>query len=162
MARSGPPPKPVERKRATGNPGKRRLPEVRSAIVIPDEVEVPIPPRPLGADGTVLWDRAWTAAHGWLSPATDGELLLMLCESIDERATLRYRVMAHGDGDERKALRSLDKQIMAGLSLLGFTPTDRTRLGLAEVKKQSKIEELRERQAARSVASPVRHSRNSG
>jgi hypothetical protein len=47
--------------------------------------------------------------------------------------------------DERKALRDLDRQLVANLSLLGFTPTDRSRLGVAEVKRQSKLEELRSR-----------------
>ena len=32
--------------------------------------------------------------------------------------------------------------IISNLSLLGFTPTDRSRLGVAEVKRETKIEEL--------------------
>jgi hypothetical protein len=47
--------------------------------------------------------------------------------------------------DERKALRELDRQLVANLSLLGFTPTDRTRLGVAEVKRQSKLAEFKAR-----------------
>jgi hypothetical protein len=35
--------------------------------------------------------------------------------------------------------------IAVNLGVLGFTPTDRTRLGLAEVKTASKLQELRER-----------------
>jgi hypothetical protein len=43
-------------------------------------------------------------------------------------------------------LRDLERQLVANLSLLGFTPTDRSRLGVAEVKKISKLEVLREQQ----------------
>jgi hypothetical protein len=43
---------------------------------------------------------------------------------------------------ERSALRELDKAIARNLSLMGFTPTDRMKLGVAEVKTRSKLEEL--------------------
>jgi hypothetical protein len=81
----------------------------------------------------------------WISPSTDIDLLLMTCELLDERAQLRAQVMNNNRPDERKALRDLDRQLVANLSLLGFTPTDRSRLGVAEVKRQSKLEELRSR-----------------
>jgi hypothetical protein len=69
----------------------------------------------------------------------------MTCELLDERWNLRIQVMSSNRPDERKALRELDRQLVANLSLLGFTPTDRTRLGVAEVKRQSKLEELKSR-----------------
>jgi hypothetical protein len=69
----------------------------------------------------------------------------MTCELLDERSQLRAQVMNNNRPDERKALRDLDRQLVANLSLLGFTPTDRSRLGVAEVKRQSKLEELRSR-----------------
>jgi hypothetical protein len=47
--------------------------------------------------------------------------------------------------------------ITSNLSLLGFTPTDRTRLGIAEVKVASKLEELMKRKAER-VASSMANS----
>jgi hypothetical protein len=81
----------------------------------------------------------------WISPSTDVDLLLMTCELLDERSQLRAQVMNNNRPDERKALRDLDRQLVANLSLLGFTPTDRSRLGVAEVKRQSKLEELRSR-----------------
>jgi hypothetical protein len=69
----------------------------------------------------------------------------MVCEQVDERVALRIRVLRDSNRDDRKALRDLDKQVIGSLSLLGFTPTDRSRLGLAEVKAASKLEELRAR-----------------
>jgi hypothetical protein len=147
MARTGRPPVPVERKRATGNPGKRPLPERGQVVQLDAAVDIPTPPRPLGPAGLALWDRAWKAARHWLSPATDIEILLMVAEQVDERVALRMRVIRDGNPEDRKALRDVDRQVVAGLSLLGFTPTDRSRLGLAEVKAQSKLEELRAKRA---------------
>ena len=40
------------------------------------------------------------------------------------------------------SINETDKLIHSGLGLLGFTPADRARLGLAEVRRQSKLEEL--------------------
>jgi hypothetical protein len=64
---------------------------------------------------------------------------------VDERWNLRIKVLTDNRPEERKGLRDLERQLVANLSLLGFTPTDRSRLGVAEVKRVSKIEELRAR-----------------
>tara|TARA_R110001606_G_scaffold235104_3_gene383004 strand:- start:719 stop:1045 length:327 start_codon:yes stop_codon:yes gene_type:complete len=96
-----------------------------------------------------MWDKVWDAGVNWISPNTDIELLLMTCEMIDERADLRAKVMATDDSTMRKGLRDLDRQLVTNLSLMGFTPSDRSRLGVAEVKAQSKLEELMERKATR-------------
>jgi hypothetical protein len=84
----------------------------------------------------------------WVSPISDIDLFMMICEMIDERVSLRVQVLRDNRPEDRRALRQLDSQIMHGLSLLGFTPTDRSRLGIAEVKRQSKLEELRAKQKA--------------
>jgi len=44
------------------------------------------------------------------------------------------------------------------LSLLGFTPTDRMKLGVAEVKVESKMEQLRRRQDEREQVIVVEQS----
>jgi hypothetical protein len=62
---------------------------------------------------------------------------------IDERWNLRVKVMQGDDPRQRRGLRELDRQIVSNLSLLGFTPSDRSRLGVAEVKAVSKLEALR-------------------
>jgi hypothetical protein len=144
MARNGRPPVPTERKRALGNPGKRSLPKTAAVVSLDAAVEIPDPPRPLGPGGTQLWTRAWLAARSWLSPQTDVETLLMVCEPVDERIALRITVLRDGVAEDRKALRDLDKQVLNGLSILGFTPTDRARLGLAEVKAISTLERLKQ------------------
>jgi hypothetical protein len=142
MAPRGRPPKPIEQKRLAGNVGKRPLPENAIQLVVGEKVE---PPRPLGQTGRDFWDRIWGMANTWLSPESDLELLMITSELIDERWSLRVNVFRDGRPEDRKALRNLDKQLVANLSLLGFSPTDRSRLGIAEVKRQTKLEELRTR-----------------
>ena len=55
------------------------------------------------------------------------------------------------DPTDRKIVMSInetDKVIMSGLGVLGFTPSDRAKLGLAEIKRQSKFDELMARAEA--------------
>lgn len=141
------PPKPIELKRKLGNPGQRALPDENKTILIPAVDVIPDPHRQLFDAGLELWNRTWSMGQLWISPKTDIELLLMTCEMLDERVRLRAFVWNNPDAwRERKALRELEKNITNSLSLLGFTPTDRSRLGVAEVKAKSKLEELRARQ----------------
>jgi hypothetical protein len=146
MTQRGRPPKPTEIKRLTGNPGKRALPEKSNLVLLPAISEIPEPKRKLFDQGLELWNRVWKMGHTWISYSTDIDLLMMVCEQLDERSKLRVTVWNEGRNDDRKALRALEKQIVENLSLLGFTPTDRSRLGIAEVKKMSKLEELRAKQ----------------
>ena len=137
---AGRPTKPIEQKRLLGNPGKRALPDESSVMLIPMATSTPEPSRPLLKYGQELWDKVWDTGINWISPNTDTELLLMTCEMIDERWNLRVQVMTNNDPKDRRGLRELDKAIVSNLSLLGFSPSDRSRLGLAEVKKMSKLE----------------------
>jgi len=66
----------------------------------------------------------------------------MTCEMLDERDDLRIKVATEGEPRDRRGLRELEKLIINNLSLMGFSPADRTRLGLAEVRAQSKLAEL--------------------
>jgi hypothetical protein len=147
VASMGRPPKPIEQKRLTGNPGKRALPNPNAVQIIERADGIPEPSRPLLKYGRELWDKVWSAGINWISPTTDMELLLMTCELVDERWNLRIKVMQNDDKGMRRGLRELDRLIIGNLSLLGFTPTDRSRLGLAEVKAQSKYQQLMEAKA---------------
>lgn len=143
---SGPPPKPLEVKRRIGNPGKRPLPDRVSTARLPGVVEgepVPTPARPLRVAGKAMWRRIWSSGAFWLARLADAESVLLLCEQIDERQVLRKNVLKNGDRFDRAALRVLEKQIMHGLAVLGLTPTDRARLGVAEVKVESMVARLR-------------------
>jgi hypothetical protein len=148
---AGRPSKPTEIKRKLGNPGRRPLPDTDVVQYLTAAVAVPEPPRPLLKYGREFWDKVWGAGLSWISPNTDAELLLMTCELVDERWNLRIKVMQSGEWRERRALREIDSRIISNLSLLGFTPADRSRLGVAEVKAISKMEALKRRQAERNV-----------
>jgi hypothetical protein len=140
------PPKPTERKRKTGNPGKRPLPAIASVIALPMAPETPTPPRPLGPEGLKLWNRIWDSGRTWVSPTSDIELVILLCESMDERTQLRLTVLRGSDWRDRVALRSLESQVVSMLSALGLTPIDRSKLGVAEVTAKGKLAQLLEQQ----------------
>jgi hypothetical protein len=89
--------------------------------------------RPLGTIGRQLWDRVWAAGAVWLSDRIDAETLLIVCEQMDERQQLRGLVLRDGGWRERAGLRALDAQVITGLGVLGFNPSDRARLAVAEV-----------------------------
>jgi hypothetical protein len=151
MANMGRPPVPNERKRLLGNPGKRALPKQDEIVVLEGvaDQEIPEPPRQLFEPGRALWDRAWSLGNRWISPVSDIELLVTTCEQVDERIRLRTAVWNNNRSDERRALRELERQIVNNLSLLGFTPTDRTRMGLAEVKAKSIAQEIIDKRLAK-------------
>ena len=146
-------PKPVERKRAAGNPGKRPLPEPRT--VVPALETAPKPPRGLKAAGRDLWKQVWDYGSGWLAPS-DAPIVGLVCSLVDERAQWAALVAkgpkiyttktgvrrAHPAAAE---VRAIDRQLIMALSLMGFTPSDRSRLGLSEVRKISALADLLER-----------------
>ena len=134
------PPKPNEVKKKIGS---KNYKEPVTDVVLPMSEETPEPLRPLELSGKALWNRIWHGAQLWLSNRTDVELVQLVCEQLDERDLLRAFVLENMEAwHERAALRQLEKDIASNLGQLGFSPAERTRLGLAEVKRQSKLEEL--------------------
>lgn len=142
--RNGPPPTPNELARRRGNPSKKTLPKEASLVVLEGSREAPEPPVALEAYGRRLWDLAWREAHAWLA-RTDTWVLALLCQDVDERESLRLAALEGEDWRARVALRTLDKQITDRLQLLGFTPADRTRLGVAEVRIEDDLESFRKK-----------------
>lgn len=131
---------PVEKKRQLGNPGKRALPGEDAIVLYAGRIEAP---EDLGVAGSALWSRVFDEGEIWISPRLDVTLLERVCRALDRVVTLER--MFESDPSDRKVLMSInetDKLIMSGLGLLGFTPSDRAKLGLAEVKRQSKLDEL--------------------
>jgi hypothetical protein len=133
------PPKPIEKKRQLGNPGKRALPEPE-VILWAGKVD---PPEGLGRAGAALWSRVFDEGEIWISPRLDVTLLERVCKALDRAVVLE--ALFDEDPSNRQTVMSInetDKLIYSGLGLLGFSPADRARLGLAEVKRQSKVAEL--------------------
>lgn len=140
---------PLEQKKLLGNPGRRPLPDDAELVVLPGVASVPEPLRPLEPAGLSLWNRVWESAQAWVSPDTDVDLLQLTCELVDERVELREVVRSTGEWRDRRGLRMVDAQIVSNLSLLGFTPADRSRLGVARVKAESKLEAMRRKRDER-------------
>lgn len=149
MAHNGRPPKPNEIKRATGNPGQRKLPELASVQILPMASEIPDPPADLQTEGRALWDKAWGMAITWLSPQSDLQSIIHACRAADDVAVARARYRATTDPADARALVAVSKTFTDALSALGFDPTSRSRLGVAEVKKQSVLDELIARRASK-------------
>lgn len=143
MAQMGRPPKPTEQKRLTGNPGKRALAPATQLSAVP---ALDADPVDLDAEATVRG--VLEAGRAWLA-ASDTLAVVMLREAIEEYAALREVVLATGAASERRALRELSKQIINQLSLLGFDPTARARLGIAEVKARSVLQQMQDAAAKR-------------
>ena len=135
------PPKPLEQKRKLGNPGQRKLPSEEATLALPSGYVDP--PRPLEFAGQQLWDAAFKHGGTWISSNTDIPLLTLTCEQLDRREELRSAIAEKGlDRQLIMSINETEKLISSNLGLLGFSPADRTRLGLAEVKTQSKLQEL--------------------
>ena len=142
------PAKPLEVKRALGNPGRRPLPNVNDTISLSaGRVE---PHQPLDWAGALLWNRVFGAGQTWISPQSDVELLLLTCKQLDRQVVLeRMFVEKPEDFHVSRQLLELENAIVRNLGLLGLTVDARSKLGLAEIKAESKMEQLRKRQEVR-------------
>ena len=140
------PPKPVELKLLQGNPGKRGL-NLNDGIA-PLEYGYVSPPDGLRAGGLKLWNQIFAEGEIWISIRTDTQLVEQVCRQIDRRDELERRFWE--EPDSRPSYMSLletEKMVASGLSLLGFTPADRTRLGLVSARTKSKLQELMDMKA---------------
>lgn len=159
---AGRPAKPTEQKRLLGNPGKRALPDApMPGEGLPAVSSIPAPP-PLGLDGLELWETLWSAGRSWLSPASDAPMITMLCQAQDETEQIRrslalgeekrYYILSNGQQVTSPLVKQLKEQrvqMTAWLAALGFSPTDRARLGLAEVRQNDVLDELEQRRNER-------------
>jgi hypothetical protein len=102
--------------------------------------------KPFELDAAEVFVDIMQAGAPWFA-RTDAIRLSMLRESLEERA--RLLPLSESSAEARKQLRDLNREISEWLSLLGFDPAARTRLGLAEVKARSKFEELEAKRAKR-------------
>jgi P27 family predicted phage terminase small subunit len=158
---TGRPPKPVEVKRALGNPSKRPLPIAPMPNQgLPAAEGIPAAPV-LGIDGQLLWQQVWKAGRH-LSPDADYHIVTLLCQSHDEAEDIR-RAIAIGEVPRFYKLpngsyvshplvvqlKDIRTQSTAWLAALGFSPADRARLGLAEVRQSDAMDELERRRRER-------------
>ena len=146
---AGRPPKPIEVKRATGNPGQRPLPALASVTPLAMAREIPPAPAYLQAEGQRLWERAWAQAITWLSPESDMNAIETACRLADANAAAQTKYMATLEAADARGFVAVNKAFRESLAALGFDPTARARLGVAEVQKASALDELIARRAKR-------------
>jgi P27 family predicted phage terminase small subunit len=150
---AGRPPKPTEQKRKNGNPGQRKLPDLKNVIALPQiKGDAPLH---LSNAGQKMWADVRAMAP-WIAN-TDGKLLIELCEKMDKKYELKEKLAATNyvlftDKGYAYAnplfgmLNTVENDIVKLLSLLGLTPVDRSKLGVAEVTTKGKLAQLLEQQ----------------
>ena len=110
---------------------RKRAPRKPTVRALPTPPTTPEPLRPLGQEGRRLWDRVWEMRSKWIDRDLDVDHVTVLCESVDERVSLRFKVLRDGEWRDRVALRSLDDQIDRMMGALGLNPSDRARMNVA-------------------------------
>lgn len=143
----GRPPKPVELKRAAGRTSKtdsggRKLPDLKIITMLPQTLEIPEAPLSLGIDGQRFWERAWSEAITWISKSADREAIENTALLADAVSAARKKYLATLEATDARAFVSINDAFTKALAALGFDPVSRSRLGVAEVKIVSKLEQL--------------------
>lgn len=157
--------KPVERKRAAGNPGKRSLPGAptpSTALAVVRDGDCPAAPEHLTDVGRATWVYLWNGGRRWMADSQDAIIASLTATKVEELATLRawlgtdvtrrWYETANGQVVTHPAVKQLEQgeaQLTAWLSILGFSPSDRARLGLAEIRVADALDEYRQRKTQR-------------
>jgi P27 family predicted phage terminase small subunit len=154
---------PLERRRGRGRIHRRlpALPVPETALANVDLTSIPEPPPSLGPVGVQAWKVFWAAGRRHLSELHDSALMGRLCLRMEQVAELeawlseditrRWYQTANGQIVTHPAVKQIehaDAQMTAWLSLLGFTPSDRARLGLAEIRVANELDQFRRRKSS--------------
>ena len=140
--------------------GLAAQPMPESALALVDLSVIPEPPASLGQVGVAYWGILWTAGRRHLSELHDTPLMSRLCSNFDKIAELenwlgsdverRWYTSPNGQIVTHPAVKQIDQmdaQNTAWMSLMGFTPSDRARLGLAEIRVANELDQFRKRKA---------------
>ncbi len=140
---NGRPPTPneIKRRRGTARADRGVKPAADVAVLAPAEGIPPVP-LVLERNGRDLWNRVWASGVSWVSPVTDSLAVEAVCQLADDLQCARNAFRSSGDTKDGRLVAIMHKELMSGLSAIGFDPTSRTRLGVAEVKRLSKVDEL--------------------
>lgn len=162
---NGRPSKPVEAQRALGNPGHRSIPAAPvPGAGLDSDGSVPAMPA-LGLAGSALWSHVWQAGRQWLAPEADRTIVTLLCQAQDEVEAMRLALYS-GEVERTYVstngtivshpyiaqIKDLRVQMTSWLSALGFSPADRARLGLAEVRVRDELDDLVRRRNERAAS----------
>jgi len=136
---AGPIPMPIEKQKKLGNPNHKS----KINLNFLNETKLASsPPKNLGEEGKRVWTTVVTFAH-WIGP-TDAFTLELLATYADRRRKIQEELLIEGEvltgqnggkylNPKTTLLISLDEKTIKLFSLLGLTPTDRTRLGINSV-----------------------------
>lgn len=103
----------------------------------------PEPPADFGLEARRLWERMWQQGITWISPQSDMTVAEMACRLADDIEVARARYRATRDPGDGRMVATFQRELATALGTLGFDPASRTRLGVAEVTRVSKLEALR-------------------
>ena len=148
------PAKPLEQKRALGNPGKRSLVPEDETLKVAATTAVPQAPSHLVGVGLEAWETVWTKCAEWVSPDLDTNIILRYCENLQLRELLLEAVLADGvmtDGKPHAALtkiKDLEAMLSRAESRLALNPADRARMGFIEIQKANALESFLAKQDA--------------
>jgi len=154
---------PIERKRLKGSRIRNGLaasPMPETALALVDLSVVPVAPKGLGKVGKEYWTVLWTGGRRHLSELHDGPLMGRLCRNyqkiydlelwLGDDVTTRWYTSPNGQivtHPAVKQIEQMDAQCTAWLSMLGFSPSDRARLGLAEIRVANELDAYRQRKS---------------
>lgn len=146
-------PVPIERMQARSHNGKTlggRDLEVIDVSAL-EVVKAPPAPEGLAERGSAEWLKIWTAGK-WLWPDQDYAWVEQVCRAYDDLSTFRTEVggnlTVEGYNGQMTAhplireMRACEDTIRKCLSQLGFSPTDRARLKLTELRGASELQKL--------------------
>lgn len=152
---------PIEKKRLRGarvRNGLAAMPVPEFALATISLTDLPAAPEGLGEYGRAYWSMFWDAGRRHLSEKHDSALVQKVCAAIEQVALIEqwqgadvtrwFYETANGQLVTHPLIKQkseLNAQITAWLSLLGFTPSDRARLGLAEIRVANELDNFRRR-----------------
>jgi len=147
----------------TGKPvGRTPKPAKRALAADPKTFEGLTPPETFSPYATELWHHLWSAGKGHLAPTQDRLIVEKVCAKLDIIRQLdewlsvdiarRWYTTANGQTVTHPAVKQVeqaDAQATAWLSMLGFSPSDRSRLRLPNIDKSNEFRLLHDCVAAR-------------
>lgn len=142
---AGGPPKPVELKKKQGTYRKDRDKSLKTNNVIAFNPIKEVPPAPadLQTEGLKVWNTVWNAGASWINSESDILLVEQAARSKDLFIIAQNRAMVTTDPSDVRAALQANTEYLRALSMLGFTPTDRTKMGVQQVQAVSTLEKLR-------------------
>lgn len=147
---NGRPPKPVEKKRAEGNKGHKKLPEKKYQEDKITRDNLPKPPSHFKTETIDMWNRIWLGGSKWLKIDRDFISIQLFCDAWEEYSYLRrmLKLGSQAGGVDRvintekgypvqhpyvSQLKQAKVDINTQMSSLGFTPSDFARLQISEM-----------------------------